>query len=94
MNTKRFLSVLMFAYMLPIFALADIWRDPKTKVNYMYTVGESEASVSPGGTVESGSPDATGDIAILPTITVNGKEYTVTSIGDRAFRDRDRKSVV
>ena len=65
---------------------ADVWQDPETKVNYEYTVGESEASVK-GGEYESGSPDATGAITFLQKFSVDDKEYTVTTIGEWAFSD-------
>ncbi len=86
MKTKRLLSVLVFAALLPLTALADVWQDPETKVNYEYTVGQSTASVKAGSwATNAGSPDATGNIAILPKITVDGNEYNVTIIGKYAF---------
>lgn len=75
------------ATLIPLTAVADKWQDPKTKVNYTYTVGKSEASVRCYGRYVSGSPDAAGAIAILSSFTVDGNEYTVTSIGDYAFYD-------
>jgi len=86
MKTKRFLSVLTLAALLPLTAWADVWQDPETKVNYEYTIGKSEARVQAGKNSSSaGSPSATGDITILATITVNGNTYSVTSIGDYVF---------
>ena len=85
MKAKRLLSALILSALLPISAWADVWQDPETKVNYEYTVGGSFASVRSGGTKVPGSPEASGDIAILSTFTVDGNEYTVTNIGDRAF---------
>lgn len=63
----------------------QIWQDPQTKVNYIYTVGESTASVKEGSST-AGSPDAIGNVAILSKFTVDGNEYTVTSIGSCAFQ--------
>lgn len=60
-------------------AWADVYQDPVTKVNYEYTPGVNQASVVK-------SADATGDITILSKFSVDGNEYTVTSIGENAFR--------
>ena len=96
MKTKRLLSALILSCLLPPNVLADIYQDPKTKVNYEYTVGASTASVKagdgrsfPDGTIldYAGSPDVTGDIVILSNFTIDGNEYTVTSIGGCAFLD-------
>jgi hypothetical protein len=81
MKTKRLLSVLTLAVLLPLSVAADIWQDPETKVNYEYTVGMSEASVA-GSEEEIGSPEASGNIAILSKFIVDGNEYTVTSINN------------
>ena len=54
-----------------------VWQDPNTKVKYNCT-GNGYASVMV-------SPNATGNIMLLSSFTVDGKEYTVTSIGDYAF---------
>ena len=70
--------------LLPVGAWADTYQDPETKVNYEYTVGQSEASVKAGSS-SAGSPDATGVIAILAAFTVDGNEYSVTRIGNYAF---------
>lgn len=85
MKTKKLLSVSILACLLPLSALADVWQDPETKVNYEYTVGQSEAGVKSGSWSVAGSPDATGDIAIRSTFTVDDNEYTVTYIGSYAF---------
>ena len=95
MKTKRFLGALILSCLLPITAMADIYQDPVTKVNYKYTVGSSEASVKAGYTefdyerwdqlYYPGSPDAKGDVDILSSFTVDGIEYTVTSIEYSAF---------
>ena len=86
MKTKRLLSVLTLAALLPLSASADVYQDPETKVNYVYTVGQSEASVGR-------SYDASGDIAILSSFTVDGNEYAVTSIGSSAFYNNYLRSV-
>ena len=87
MKTKQFLLILL-AFFLPLTSFADEWQDPETKVNYEYTVGKSEASVKAGGFYSAGSPDVTGDVAILSKITINGDEYCVTSIESGAFYKR------
>ena len=88
MKTKQFLLILL-ALLLPLTSLADVWQDPETKVNYEYTVGQSEASVKVGDSWsdKAGSPDVSGDINILSKFTIDGNEYTVTSIGEWAFYD-------
>ena len=85
MKTKQRFSMLLLVALLPISAEADVWQDPVTKVNYEYAVGTGEASVKVGTRNEAGSPDATGDIAILPMFTIDGKDYYVNSIGTCAF---------
>jgi hypothetical protein len=85
MKTKQFLLILL-AVLLPLTSFADVWQDPETKVNYEYNVGDKEASVMEGF-LFAGSPEATGDITILSHFSVDGEEYTVTSIGDEAFSD-------
>ena len=76
---------LLFAALLPLAALAAVWQDPQTKVNYEYTVGSGVASVAEGSWDFAGSPDATGNITILSQITVDGQTYAVTRIGFQAF---------
>ena len=83
-RSLHFLAVLT-ALLLPLCAWANIWQDPEIKVNYEYTPGGSQASVKGGQYELAGSPDVQGDVAILPSINVNGKEYKVTSIKDWAF---------
>lgn len=82
---KRQLISFMLAVLFPLASLADVWQDPKTKVNYEYTIGESTASVKAGNYSTSGSPDVSGDVTILGQFSVDGNEYTVTSIGSNAF---------
>ena len=85
MNTNQLLSALILFCLLPLTALADVYQDLQTKVNYEYTVGKSEASVK-AGLNSAGSPDVvSGDIYILSNFSVDGKEYSVTSIGSNAF---------
>ena len=76
MKTKFLLFLV--AHFLPASVLADVWQDPVLKVNYEYTVGESEASVTQ-------SQDVTGAVSILSQFSVNGQQYKVTSIGRQAF---------
>ncbi len=78
MKTKLF-SLLLLTALLPSATSADIWQDPETLVKYKYTPGESEASVTK-------SPNASGDITILSVFTINNQTYTVTSIGENAFK--------
>lgn len=89
MKTKKQFFTLTLVVLLPLFASADVWQDPKTMVNYIYTPGQSEAKVMEGTDMEgmwlAGSPDVSGDINILSDFTVNGDVYTVTAIGDGAF---------
>ena len=66
-----------------VYALAGIYTDPNTKVNYDYY--GSTATVRGGSYSQSGSPDATGNIEILDSFTVDGTTYSVTGIGDYAF---------
>ena len=75
------------------------YTDPESKVVYTYDPNGTTASVKEGfdmpnivenfderiAVVSSGSPDASGNIAILDKIAVDGKEYIVTDIGIRAF---------
>jgi len=86
MKSKRLLSVLLIlSAILPVTALADVWQDPETKVNYEYTPGVKEAYVKGSVNSDAGSPDATGDITILSHFTVGTYGYDVTSIGKGAF---------
>lgn len=85
-RSLHFLAVLT-ALLLPVCAWANIWQDPETKVNYEYTPGGSQASVKGGQYELAGSPEVQGDVAILPSINVNGKEYKVTSIEFAAFAE-------
>jgi len=82
---KKQLALIVLAIFLPLAAIADVWQDPVTKVNYRYVSGSNEASVLNGDQNVAGSPDAAGDITILSSFTVGGKEYTVTNIGNYAF---------
>ena len=82
---KKQLTLILLAFFLSLAANADVWQDPETKVNYGYTPEGNVASVLNGEQNIAGSPDATGNITILSSFTVEGKEYTVTSIGNYAF---------
>ena len=57
------------------FTVDDIW--------YYYT-NEDDDEV---GVMYSKSGEYSGDVVIPSTVTYNGKQYTVTSIGDYAFKD-------
>ena len=81
-------SLLLFALaiLLPTTIRAEVWQDPETYVNYEYTLGSVEACVKAGtSSVQAGSPNISGNITILSKFTVDGNEYTVTSIGEYAF---------
>ena len=84
---KKLLLLSLLATLLsPLTAWADEWTDPETNVVYTYTPGSGTASVKAGTYYyKGGSPNATGDIAILDKFSVDGSEYTVTSIGQSAF---------
>ena len=84
MKTKRLLSVLTLAVLLPYTALAEEWQDPITKVNYE-TMGSSNGYYA----IVVKSPKATGDITIRSTITINGYQYPVTYIWTQAFDDNN-----
>lgn len=84
MKAKIIFSVLIFAALSPNKAKALVWQDPQTKINYEYTVGESEASVM-DGYMGAGSPDVSGDVTILSEFFVDGCNYSVKSIGGMAF---------
>ena len=75
---KQFL-LLLLTLLAPIASMADTWQDPETKVNYAYFPGYEVAGVA--------SSNPVGDITILSTFTVDGKEYHVTSIANRAFKN-------
>ena len=47
---RRFYALLplLATLLIPIAAWADVWQDPETKVNYEYTLGQSEAGVKKG----------------------------------------------
>ena len=85
MKTRQLL--LIFTLLLPIGTWADEYTDPETNVIYTYTVGSGVASVKAGTSSGAGSPEVTGDTSILLSFTVGGNNYSVTSIGDFAFRN-------
>ena len=59
-------------------AKAEIWQDPTTNINYLYTPGTLSAAVTD-------SPDAV-DANILSTITVDNNTYIVDRIISWSFR--------
>ena len=78
MKTKQLLLILLAAF-LPSATWAGFWYDPETpNVYYEYTEGNSEASAR-GDNMSSGA------VTIRSSFTVDGNEYTVTSIKDYAF---------
>lgn len=96
---KYLISIVLLS-LLQLNIHANIWTDPKTNVNYEYFVGKNTAEVKAGqpstGSELSkpGSPLAAGEISILSKILVNGKEYTVTTIGSDAFAYCDKLTSV
>ena len=85
---------------IPLSASADEYIDPACHVIYTYDPDGTTAEVKKGeftawdydpwAEYVPGSPDASGDVVILEMISVNGKEYPVTTIGDYAFsRQKD-----
>ena len=81
-------------FMSALSIIAAEYTDPISKVIYTYEPAGSTAEVkhggvymtdSGGGWFEAGSPEAKGDVAILSTFAVEGKDYTVDRIGDYAF---------
>lgn len=86
MKTKRLLSALALACLLPLSAWADVYQDPETKVNYEYEPRSGVASVKAGSDwYQPGSPEVFGDITILSMFTVDGQEYLVKKISKYAF---------
>lgn len=71
------------------------YTDPTSNVVYVYTTTGTTAKVKAGNMSNwtSGSPNASGDIVILDKITVNGRQYTVTEIGDFALYGRNIRSI-
>lgn len=90
---KRFVLVLtVVTFVLTV--SANDYTDPSTNVVYTYDPNGTTAEVKRGvrddfddsNTVyKAGSPNASGDVVILEKITINGKEFSVTKIGDYAF---------
>ena len=76
MKTRHLL--LLFAALLPIAVWADTYTDPGTNVRYEYNTSSGTARVSQ-------CLGVSGDITILSSFTVDGKEYSVTSIEGSAF---------
>lgn len=87
MKTKRLLSALALACLLPLSVLADVYQDPETKVNYEYEPGSGVASVKAGYSMTgaAGSPDVSGAIVIRQNLFINDVLYEVKGIGDYAF---------
>ena len=90
---KRFVLVLAIVTF-TLNVAADEYTDPSTNVVYAYDPNGTTAEVKGGvrydydgsNTVyKAGSPNASGDVDILEKVVVNGKEFSVTKIGDYAF---------
>ena len=82
------------AFLAAMSIAAAEYTDSVSKVSYTYDPAGSTAEVkhggvymtdSGGGWFEAGSPEAKGDVAILSTFAVEGKDYSVDRIGDYAF---------
>lgn len=82
---KRILSAWILICLLSLPALADVWQDQETKVNYEYEPGSGVAIVKSGDYPNPGSPDVSPVVVIPSEIQVDGNEYKVTSIGEYAF---------
>ena len=89
----RKMSIVAVLLLFGATAFAEEFVDPATNIVYTLDPVEGTAEVK-GGDVETwekeyaymaGSPEVTGSVSILDKFTVNGKEYTVTKIGDYAF---------
>ena len=89
---KRFvLALAMVTFALTV--AADEYTDPSTNVVYTYDPNGTTAEVKKGvrddwdGATEykAGSPNASGNVVILEKVIVNGKEFSVTKIGNFAF---------
>ena len=89
---KRFVLILAVVT-LALTVAADEYTDPSTNVVYTYDPNGTTAEVKrgvrhdlDGSTVyKAGSPNASGNVVILEKVIVNGKEFSVTKIGDYAF---------
>jgi uncharacterized protein YjdB len=79
MIMKRYLLVLL----LPLFTLCANADDP-VEIEGIYYYLESNPNVAE---VTSNPNYYSGEVAIPKTVTYDGKEYSVTSIGDCAFQD-------
>jgi hypothetical protein len=89
---RLFLITLLLTFSLTV--SADEYTDPSTNVVYTYDPNGTTAEVKrgvrhdwdDGSTVyKAGSPNASGNVVILEKIIINGKEFSVTKIGDYAF---------
>ena len=80
-TTKKLLTTLLLALMLPVIALAYDFE-----VNGIYyLINGSEVTVTSQTPYYIHSDDYTGDVVIPDTVTYNGITYPVTAIGDHAF---------
>ncbi len=70
--------IILIASFICLPAMSAVWQDSKTLVNYEYDEGSGEATVVR-------SENVYGDVRILTSFSVGGKDYTVTGIGGEAF---------
>ncbi len=87
------MTIVVVLVLFGITAFAEEFVDPATNIVYKFDPMGSTAEVK-GGDVETwerefvyiaGSPEMAGRVSVLDKFIVNGKEYTVTKIGDYAF---------
>ena len=85
--------------LIPLMGAGQEYTDPETNVVYTYNPSDNSAMVKAGrefvrgwevgeeGEIvyEAGSPNVSDNIVLLDRFVVDDKEYTVSSIGERAF---------
>lgn len=90
MKTKELLITIILASLLPLSALADVWQDPETKVNYEYEPGSGVANVKAGDRWTAGSPEVIDSVRVLSSFMMDEIKYDVIRIGKNAFRSCKR----
>ena len=97
------LSLLLVFGLSVLSVAADEYIDSLTKVVYSYNPGSGVAMVKEGTCnwidkthIEyfSGSPDAKGEISILERFSVDGQEYIVNKVGNKAFAHNENITAV
>ncbi len=88
-TTKKLLTTLLLALMLPVIAIAEVVYDFKVDGIY-YKIAENQVTVtykthSYSSHTHYYESDYTGDVTIPATVTYNGITYPVTKIGNHAF---------